>query len=200
MAIQIVRRAIEVRLAEYALWPDDLVSRVAARRNQHHDHAPVRQQNEAHMFQHGLRDRRRNHDAQAPRNLRENVPSALGNFLCRRRGGKFPANPFFVFRAKSRLCRDLLREKPVGRRRRHSARRCMRLVEKTLFFQVRHHVPNRRRAQSFHMPPGNRARGNRLACFNVRPDNGGQNLPVAVVMWGYLRHRYTTRIILTQLK
>ncbi len=99
MPIQIIRRAVEIRLSKGPRGTDNFVSRVASSGDQNHHDASVRQQNEAHVFEHRLGDGRRNHNPQAARNFRQNVSGALGNFLRGGRGGKFTTDPFFILRA-----------------------------------------------------------------------------------------------------
>ncbi len=99
MTIQIIRCSIEIRLSEGPLGTDNFVTRVAASGDQNHHNAPVRQQNEAHVFEHRFGDRRRNDNPQAARNLRQDVSGALGDFLRGSRGGELSTDPFLILRA-----------------------------------------------------------------------------------------------------
>ena len=94
MTIQIVRGAVEIRLIERPLGPNNFVARVPPGRNQNDHDAAVRQQNKSHVLEHRLGDRRRNHDSQSARNFRQHMSGALGNFFRRCRRGEFAANPF----------------------------------------------------------------------------------------------------------
>ena len=100
MVVQILRGVIEVLLTERLLGTNHFVPRVAARRNEHDDNAPIRQQDESDVFQHGLRDGRRNDDPKPFGNFREHVPGPLGYFLARRRRRELAADPVLIFRAE----------------------------------------------------------------------------------------------------
>jgi hypothetical protein len=65
MAIQKIRGGVELLLGKAAVRTQHLVARVAARGDQHHDYAAVRQEPHTRMLDHGFAHRRRYDDSQA---------------------------------------------------------------------------------------------------------------------------------------
>ena len=130
------------------------------------------------MLEDGLAQWRRYDDAQSVRNFRQDVAGALGNFRGACGAAHFALNPLAVSHGDGRLRSNLLRKKAIRRSGGHTPRRSVRLVEETAVLQVRHQVSNGRGAERLFEPLGNCARGYRLARFDVRADNIGQNLAV----------------------
>ena len=71
---------VQLFLGKKPRRPKNFVPAVSAGRNQHDDHAAVRQQPHARMLQNSLAQRRSNNDAHAFGNLGKNVGRPLGNF------------------------------------------------------------------------------------------------------------------------
>ena len=174
VAIQEVRRRIQFDLRERSRRPQDFVARIAARRNQHDDHAPVGQQPHARMLDHRLAHRRRHDDAEPIRHFRQHVTGALGHFRCVGRHPDFALNPFLIHNAQLRLRRDFLRKKTIGSGRRHTPRRSVRLIQKAAVLKLAHHVANRRGADGFLEARRDSARRHGFACLDIRPHNIGQ--------------------------
>ncbi len=65
-------------------------------------------------------------------------------------------------------------------RRRHSARRGMRLIEQAGISQRSHYIANRRRTHALAIAQlvGDRLRGDRLPGIDIRLDNGGKHRPL----------------------
>src|SRR5216683_8040443 len=164
---------------------------ICAGGDQHHDHAAVRQQPHPSVFQNGLAQRWRYDNPQPVGDFRQHVSRAFGD-LCRAgRATHLPLNPLAISDADGCLRSNFLRKETIGCRGWHAPCRCMRLVQKSSVLQVRHDVPNRRRAQGLFEALGNRARGDRLAGLNVRAHKVRENLAVAPFLKRRIPHSST---------
>src|SRR5205807_8178721 len=194
--VQKLCRRVPLILGEQPAWPQDLVTRIPATRDQHHHHATVRQQPHSSVFQNSFAQRWRHNDAQAVGHFRQHVSGAFGDFRCTGRTTHLPLNPFAVHRADRGLRRNLLGKKPVGRGRRHAPRRSVGLIQKTAILQVRHDIANRRGAQHLLKTFRNRARGHRLARLDVRAHDVRQNLAVPPFLERRIPHSSTLLLVL----
>ena len=182
MAVEMSGDAIEILLAKNALGMNQLVAGQAARGHQHDEDAAVRHEQESDVLDDAARERRRNEDSQAARNRSEDVARALHHRLGRLRGFEFAANPLAVFGAGGGLRRDLLDEKPIGRRRRDAPSGSVRLVEIPFTLEIGHHAANCRGTQRLDVAVRNASRRHRLARLDIFADHVGEDLLVPLLL------------------
>ncbi len=199
MAVQKLRGSVQLALREAPVRTQDFVPRVPSGGNQHHDHPAVGEQPHARVLEHRFAHRRRYDDPEAIRDFRQNVPGALGNFHGIRGSAHLAADPFFVRRTDGRLRGDLLREETIRRGGGHAPCRCMRLVEVTSVFQVRHDVADGGGAEDFLEALGDGARRHGLARFDIRAHDTRQNLAVTAFLERGGPHSSTLLRVLTLL-
>ncbi len=174
--------AVKILLAKLTLRPNQLIPRGASCGYQHHEDAMIRNNEEAHMFNHAAGQGRRNEDAEPSRNRRENLAGALHHCFRSFSSFQFAAYPLAVLGTCRGLRRHLLDKKAIRGRRGHATGRRVGLVEIAALLELRHYIPDRGGAQRLYMALGGAARGYGFARLDIRADDVGQNLPVSLLL------------------
>src|SRR5580692_2920755 len=157
-------------------------------RHHHGQHFLIAQPGKINVLQRVLRSANRYRDPNIPRNEREHVRGALHELLHVRNAMKRLLNNILIVIRQPCLSGKLLDVITIGIGAGHTARRSVRLLQVARVRQIRHHIADGRRAQSFPVGARQSARSHRFACGNKGLHNRGQDFAFALAYGWSRRH------------